>query len=50
MSVIDVRRVEGRREFRRFIDYAYDRIISLYKPLEEISNTVSGSSFDASCA
>ena len=25
MSVIDVRRVQGRREFSRFIDYAYDR-------------------------
>jgi len=25
MSVIDVRRVQGRHEFNRFIDYAYDR-------------------------
>src|SRR5262249_58509349 len=25
MSVIDVRRVDGRRDFGRFIDYAYER-------------------------
>src|SRR5206468_7270727 len=25
MSVIDVRRVRGRRDFRRFVDYPYDR-------------------------